>query len=180
MSKSLTFELKTEDDIEKINTLTFNKIKKFKQLDTLCIKKGVNICGEDYRTTDFGAYTYFVYNLNDCLLLSKDLLTKNDVKMMEFKCYLYVCVGSDGTIGFFDDEIFEKVERDVDDFPTLVKYGKMGKIYESDFEELKAGNEEIGYLLSAKCGSAFPPLPCMKNERNLIILGSKLITKIYR
>uniref|UniRef100_A0A6C0CAC0 Uncharacterized protein n=1 Tax=viral metagenome TaxID=1070528 RepID=A0A6C0CAC0_9ZZZZ len=180
MNKSLTITFRKTDNDEIINSLIFTKIKKFKRLGTLHIKRSVNMFAGDFRRTDFGEGIYILFKIDGCILLSKDQITKDDVKKIKFKFYDQVCVGEDHMMGFFDDKIFDKIVADHDYFPDLVDNKKAGKLYEADFEDLKVGTEKIGYMISTKCGTAFPPLVCMRDDRNLIILGSKLMTKIYR
>ena len=180
--KNMDVALKKVDDHEIIDRLIIGKIKKFKYVDSLRVIKGVNIFGEDFRRTQFGPLTYLIYRVNDCLLLSKDILKKDDVTKMEFKSCDTICAGSSrmmGFMGFFDDALFDRVNADHEDFPSLIKGSIKGKIRLSDFEDAPLDDIEIGYAIDPKCGSAFPPLICMQNDRNLLILGAKMICKIF-
>ena len=197
LDKSLKYVLgnvnKNNEMVEIITSLKIIKIKNFNKKDTIKFKKSVNVFAEDYITTDFTKGLYHIYNVETCLLLSKDDLTKNDVIDMEFIYSGYaVCPGWDSTFGFFDDDIFDIIKRDDDDTPVFKDEMYIGtekgkSLFMSDlsnewneFIKKRIENPKIGYIMNTNCGSAFPPLLCMRNERNLLLLDAITIEKIFK
>ena len=194
--KSLKYVLgnvnKYNEIVEIVTSLKFIKIKNFNKKDTIKFKRSVNVFAEDYMITDFTSGLYYIYNVDTCLLLSKDDLTKKDVIDMEFIYSGYdVCPGSDSTFGFFDDQIFDIIKRDDDDTPVFKDEVYIGTTKgkslfmsdisaENEFIKKRIDNPKIGYIMNTNCGSAFPPLLCMRNERNLLLLDAITIEKIFK